>query len=334
MTTHGFFLGKFMPVHAGHLLCAEVGKARCDVMTVLVCSTDSEPIDGEIRAQWVRDCLPQKGYRVIHMHRDIPQEPDDHPDFWAIWRAAIKEHHPEPIDWVFGSDDYVKRLASEVGARPFLVDQDRKAVPVSATKIRNAPQQHWDQIPAPVRPYYQRRLVLLGAESTGKSVMSHALAKRLNTVPIPEYGRDYDVLFRPSEWRAEHLYDIIAGHKALADSMAKRDGPIVIEDTDAVQTLVWTEALLGDAPPEMIDLARQAIAGKIYLLLDHSTKWHDDGVRYFPDQEKRAFFTERLAHWLNAFGADWTLISGSDRNARQAAGHARLDAFLSAESEA
>lgn len=329
MTTHGFLLGKFMPIHEGHVFCAEVGKARCDVMTILVCSHDAEPIDGDLRARWVRECLPQDGYRVIHMHRDIPQAPEDHPDFWPIWRAAIREFHPEPIDWVFGSEDYVQRLASEVDAKPFPIDLDRRMVPVSASGIRKAPGKHWEHIPEPVRSYYQRRLVLLGAESTGKSVLSEALSERLNSVAIPEYGRDYDVTFRPEEWRAEHLEEIIAGHQALADSIAKRGGPIVIEDTDPVQTLVWTEALIGDAPKKIEDQARASIAGKSYLLMDHSTPWQDDGVRYFPEQDKRAFFTERLAHWLNTFDAEWRLIEGPDWSARTAAANAQLDELCS-----
>lgn len=328
MTTHGFLLGKFMPPHAGHLYCAEVGKARCDVMTVLVCSHDAEPLDGHLRAAWMRACLPQPGYRVLHMHRDIPQAPEDHPDFWPIWRAAIAEFHPEPIDWVFGSEGYVHRLAREVGARPFPVDPEREVVPVSATAIRKDPRGNWSHVPGPVRGHYQRRLVVLGAESTGKTVLAGSLAARLGGVPIPEYGRDYDALFRHGQdWGAADFEAIAAGHRALADTIAARGGPIVVEDTDAVQTLVWAEALLGDVPASLADRARASVTGRSYLVLDHAPPWHDDGTRHFADPARRAFFTRRLSDWLAAFGADWHLITGPDWAGRTAAAHAILDAL-------
>ncbi|GAA6182259.1 nicotinamide-nucleotide adenylyltransferase [Shimia sp. NS0008-38b] len=326
MKTHGFLLGKFMPPHAGHLYCAEVGKARCDVMTVLVCSHNAEPIDGYLRAKWIKECLSRPGYRVLHMHRDIPQAPEDHHNFWPIWRAAIAEFHPEPIDWVFGSEGYIHRLAREVGARPFPVDPERQVMPVSATAIRENMEKNWSYVPVPVRSHYQRRLVLLGAESTGKTVLCEALAARLKGVPIPEYGRDYDAVFRHGQdWIAADFDAIMAGHKALADTMAARGGPIMIEDTDAIQTLVWAEALLGKVHKPLVDRARAAMVGKTYLLLDHATPWKDDGTRYFSDPTRRAWFTDRLRSWLDELGAEWKYIKGEDWAWRTAAANACLD---------
>lgn len=331
MTTHGFLLGKFMPPHAGHLFCAEVGKARCDIMTVLVCSHDAEPINGHLRAKWMRACLPHPEYRVLHLHRDIPQAPEDHPDFWQIWRAAITEFHPEPIDWVFGSEGYVHRLAQEVGAQPFPVDSERRIVPVSSTAIRQAPWANWDHVPGPVRSHYQRRLVLLGAESTGKTTLAQTLAARLTAAPIPEYGREYDAVFRHGQkWHAADFEAIVAGHMAVANSIAKRSGPIVVEDTDAVQTLVWAEALLGHIPGMLVDQARAAVEGKTYLLLDHAVPWQDDGTRYLADTAHRGWFTDQLITWLDTFGADWQLIEGEDWLARTEAAAAQLDALTPA----
>lgn len=332
MTTRGFLLGKFMPPHAGHIFCAEVGKARCDVMTVIVCSHPAEPIEGQLRADWMRACLTQPGYRVLHMHRDIPQAPEDHPDFWSIWREAIAEFHPEPIDWVFGSEGYVHRLAREVGARPFPVDPDRCVVPVSASAIRDDPRSNWHYIPDPVRSFFQVRLVLLGAESTGKTTLAEALAARIGSRPIPEYGRDYDAMFRHGQdWVATDFDAILAGHKALADTTARRRGPIVIEDTDAIQTLVWAEALLRSAPEDLVKRARAEVPGKIYLLLDHATPWIDDGTRHFPEPSRREWFTERLQAWLTAFGADWHHVLGADWTSRTSTVNARLDELLSSE---
>jgi nicotinamide riboside kinase len=154
------------------------------------------------------------------------------------------------------------------------------------------------------------------------------LAARLGGVPIPEYGRDYDAVFRHGQdWVVADFEAIMAGHRALADTMAARGGPIMVEDTDAVQTLVWAEALLGNVPESLVVQARAAVAGKTYFLLDHATRWQDDGTRHFADPARRAWFTSRLRTWLDAFGAEWQLIEGTDWAARMAAANARLDAL-------
>ncbi len=59
--------------------------------------------------------------RILHLHRDLPQTPEDHPEFWAIWRAAILEMLPEPATHAFASETYVFRLAEELGVVPVLI---------------------------------------------------------------------------------------------------------------------------------------------------------------------------------------------------------------------
>ena len=346
--TKGFFLGKFMPPHNGHLFVCEVARQRVDELTVFLCSHDAEPIDGHLRAAWMRECLKALSGKVdaglsplpegaesaqnkdaprctvIHMHRDIPQEPKDHPDFWQIWKDAIFEHHPDPIDFVFGSEDYVLKLAETVNAQPFVVDVARQSVPVSATKIRDNPGQHWDHIPGPVRPHFQKRVTLLGAESAGKSTLTDKLAEHFKTKAIPEYGRDYDAVFKQGvDWTEDDFMMIAKGHVAMAAPLAAQAGPIVIEDTDLLQTVVWSEALLQTPPPALVDRLMKAARPDLYLLLSPETEWIDDGTRYHSTPAERQWFHARLKHWLEIVGAKWIEISGSswtdrEQNARRA----------------
>jgi nicotinamide riboside kinase len=119
----------------------------------------------------------------------------------------------------------------------------------------------------------------------------------------------------------------MAGHKALADTMAARGGPTIVEDTDALQTLVWAEAVLGKVDKPLVDWARAAVVEKTYLLLDHATSWEDDGTRHFADPVHRAWFTGRLRFWLDEFGVEWKCIEGEDWAERTAAANVRLDAL-------
>ena len=220
MTTHGLFLGKFMPPHRGHQFVCETALNLVDELTVLVCSTDAEPMDGALRAQWMAEAIP--GANIAHMHRDIPQEPDDHPDFWAIWEAAIREHAPAPITHVFGSEPYIFRLANDLGAVPVMIDPDREIYSVGARDIRADPAAHWGDIVAPARAQFQKRLCLLGPESSGKSVLAQKLAASIGGKAMPEYGRAYDVHYKQSgntkgtNWTEGDLVALARTHSAMA----------------------------------------------------------------------------------------------------------------------
>ena len=151
----------------------------------------------------------------------------------------------------------------------------------------------------------------------GKTVLAETLASGPETGLIPEYGRDYDALFRRgSGWTQDDFIAIAEGHLALAGPIARASGPRLIEDTDPLQTLVWAEYLLGTAPAALVDLVARMARPDLYLLLGPETPWHDDGTRYSGDPARRRWFADRLAFWLDHFGARWQAVGGTDWDMR------------------
>lgn len=316
----GFLLGKFMPPHAGHVGLCRVAMGQCDHLSVLVCTRDVEPIPGSLRAAWMAELMPAA--RILHVHRDIPQEPKEHPAFWTIWRELIFEQHPEPIHRVFGSEAYVVRLAAELGAEPVVVDPERLAFPVSAAAVRADPPAHWHHIPGPIRPWYQKRVVLFGPESVGKSTLAARLGALCGGPYVPEYGRTYDRFRDGGEWRHRDFLRIAEGHLAIRAAVAPAAGPVLVEDTDPLLTSVWARMLTGSSIPELEDETR---LGDLYLLLDTDAPWTDDGTRYFSDNS-RAQFMNLCRDILERRGARYLTISG-DWTARWEQAVAALEAL-------
>jgi NadR type nicotinamide-nucleotide adenylyltransferase len=210
-------------------------------------------------------------------------------------------------------------LAQELGATPVLVDPDRETVPVSASEILAAPHRCWAFVPREVRPYFQKRLTLLGPESVGKTTIAAALAEKFNTRVMPEYGRIYDVAYKQGKnWRAEELVALAVTHRAMREAMQGLAGPLLIEDTDAVQTALWSLFLTGGVDPALEEIERKNLADH-YLLLAPDVGWVQDGVRYAGDPAVRAFFFHEAERRLKQLGARYDVIRGADFGARRTA---------------
>ena len=54
----GFLLGKFMPPHAGHVALIDAARRLVDELTILVCSLPDDPIDGQLRFDWMKALFP------------------------------------------------------------------------------------------------------------------------------------------------------------------------------------------------------------------------------------------------------------------------------------
>ncbi len=299
--TNGVILGKFMPPHLGHLALIRTASYLVDNLTIVLAAASDDPIPPQIRKGWMQDMFPKAS---VILHVADPCLPTDA----TGWGDIIRSLHPDKIDRVIGSEPYVVNLAKALNAQHFILDPMWMAFPANSYDIRKDPFQHWKSLPRAVKPFYQKRLTLIGPESTGKSFMADFLATRFGGPYVPEYGRPYEKYRASGDYRAEELHFIVDGHMAHRKTLSMMAGPVLFEDTDPLLTAVWAEMLLGKSLPDLesrIDLPDR------YLLLDADTPWEDDPLRYYGKQEMRLKFFTKIKAKLDQFGANYTLISGS-----------------------
>ena len=313
--TRGLVLGKFLPYHTGHAHLIRSARACVDELVVLVCSIRREPIPGATRYAWVRDAHPD--CRVIHVAEEVPQAPEEDPEFWRIWTDLIARHAGR-VDRVFTSETYGDELAHRLGAVHTCVDPDRRVVPVSGTAIRAAPLRHWQYIPANVRPFYAVRVALLGTESTGKTTLAQRLAERFDTAWVREYGREYCDT-RPAMSLTLPDFEAIAWAQATIEDDAAADANrVLICDTELHTTATWSDLTIGTRPAWLTAAAR-ARRYDLVLLLEHDLPWVDDGTRVLRD--RRPEHTQRIRDELDAAGRRYITLSGSyAERAREAVG--------------
>ncbi|HVV85438.1 MAG TPA: AAA family ATPase [Kofleriaceae bacterium] len=344
---HGLVIGKFYPPHAGHHHLIRAAAAGCARVTVVVMASSVESLSLADRVRWLREV------HAADAHVTITGIADDHPvdyDSDAAWRAhvalmreatgAVTE---EPIDAVFTSEAYGAELARRFGARHVAVDPGRATHPVSGTAVRADPVRHWDDLAAPVREHLAWRVVLVGAESTGKTTLAAELAAALaarggpfaRTRWVPEVGRDVtlaklaalgpDAPMDALVWTTADFVDIAREQAAREAAAARAGGPVLVCDTDAFATGIWHERYVG-ARDAAVDALGTAAPFQLYLLT------HPDDVPFTQDGVRDG---EHLRHWmtgvfaarLDADRRRWQWLRG-DRATRLARAVAAVDGLL------
>jgi HTH-type transcriptional repressor of NAD biosynthesis genes len=307
----GVVVGKFLPPHAGHHALIETAQAACDHLTVVLFGKTDEPIPLAVRRDWLRDEHP--GVRVVAAIDD--HRVDYHDDAtWRHWVEATRRlvesdrAGPAAPDAVFSSEPYGAELAQRLGATHVAVDIDRVAHPVSGTLVRADPLAAWDHLRPRIRAHFVKRVAVIGAESTGKSTLCATLARELDTVWVPEYGRAYsEQRGLAGPWRPDEFAHIARVQRAWEDEAALAANRVLVCDTDALATTVWQEKYApGTSPAAVAALIRPFDR---YLVTAPDVPWVDDGLR--DGEHDRRWMHEHFLAALRERGARYEILEGS-----------------------
>lgn len=144
----GFYGGKFLPMHKGHLYCIDMAARQCDRVVVImfingedelaVIQENHDPalsVAARIRqAQRVCEMYPNVEFHIID---DIELLLPDGRSDWDAETPLVRQYVPH-MDYVYSSEpqygDYFSRAYPE--ATHIIVDAERKTWPISATMIR------------------------------------------------------------------------------------------------------------------------------------------------------------------------------------------------------
>jgi NadR type nicotinamide-nucleotide adenylyltransferase len=332
----GLIIGKFLPPHLGHLHLIDRARAEVETLTVLVCSLASEPIAGATRHAWVRDLRPD--VHVLHHTDENPQEPEQHPRFWEIWTESIRRLVPDGPALVFTSESYGDELARRLGARHVCVDPARALVPVSGRAIRESPLLHWAFLPPPVRAHYAARVAIVGTESTGKTTLAAALARRWRTEWVPEFARAYleergPVTQPDGSTEICTLADIepiARGHIAAEDRLAPWANRVLFSDTDLSVTEIWSREYFGSCP-EWVSRASREPRYALTLLTGTDIPYEADWQRDRPHMREemharfRAALEERGRRYVEVRGSPEARLARADAAIEEVFGIRRPD---------
>jgi len=122
-----------------------------------------------------------------------------------------------------------------------------------------------------------KRIAILGAESSGKSTLCEALARRHGTVWVPEYLREFvDTMGRvPFE---EDQFGIARTQRAREDAAAVLARDFLFCDTTPLMTALYSRVYWGRVDAQLQELARTHDYA-LTLVAATDTPWTPDGLQ-------------------------------------------------------
>lgn len=170
----GMIVGKFYPLHQGHINMILQARQLVDELIVFVCSDSERDLKlfeesamtrlptSEDRTNWAKQVFATiPGIQVESFIEDgIPA----YPNGWQAWserlQATLNALNIKPTI-IFSSELQDEALYRQYFNLPVrLMDPPRAQFDVSATKIRTEPYRYWHFIPTHIRPFFTKRIVI------------------------------------------------------------------------------------------------------------------------------------------------------------------------------
>lgn len=253
----GLTLGKYAPLHKGHQLVIETALKEVDHLYVMVYDCpEVTSIPMPVRANWVRRLYPQ--VTVVEAW-NCSAETGYTPEIMRMQENYILGHmHDKNITHFFCSEPYGDHVSKALNAINRTVDINRNLVPISGTSIRANPYEARHYLPEIVYKDHIVNVVFLGAPSTGKSTIAEHLARDLETVWMPEYGKEYWEKFQVDRrLTLEQLAELASGHLQREEKLLAQARNYLFTDTNAMTTRIFSHHYHGMALPALEEMARQ-----------------------------------------------------------------------------
>lgn len=312
----GMYGGSFNPLHLGHVDCIIQAANRCEKLyLVLSVGKNRNEVDYRVRYRWLYQLTKHIGNVHILVIEDSAETKQEYTtDYWQKDADWIKEQIGEKIDVVFCGNDYDENSFWNVCyPESELCIFTRNEI--SSTEIRKNPYKHWDWLPNIVRTYYNKKVLLIGGESTGKSTLTINLANRFNTNHIDEAGRDIsersgtDLLML-----SEDFTEILLQHKLNEMKAIEHSNKVLFIDTDALVTQFYMNFLEDpniDKNKALSDAIDALNEYDLILFMEPDVAFIQDGGRSEVIKNDREKYSNQIKRLLEEHGRKYLCVSGS-----------------------
>jgi nicotinamide riboside kinase len=158
----------------------------------------------------------------------------------------------------------------------------------------------------------QKIIVITGAESTGKSVLTEWLAKYFHAPFLPEFAREHI-----ENLNRKYTYDdveIIAHEQVsrLKTIQTKNSGaPYIFLDTWLIITKIWFEVVFNHLPSWLDDQIKSTPID-LFLVCNTDLPWIPDPVRE-NGGEQREILQQKYIETIKDYNFNYKIVSGKNQ---------------------
>lgn len=294
----GLTLGKFAPFHRGHQHVVETALGEVDHLIVVIYdSPEVTRVPLSVRARWIRELYPN--VEVLEAW-DGPSDSGDTPEIKRKQENYILGLLGDrKVTHFYSSEFYGEHMSEALGAVNRQVDPLRETFPVSGTRVREALYENKELVDPIVYRDLITNVVFLGAPSTGKTTLAARMAEELQTVWMPEYGREYWEQHQiERRLTLEQLVDIAEGHLEREGRLLLEARDMLFVDTNAITTFMFSQYYHGAAHPKLAEMAARCASRYDIVFLCEDDIPYDDTPDRSGDVGRHIFQKQIIADLL------------------------------------
>ncbi|MDF2447942.1 MAG: ATPase [Bacteroidota bacterium] len=151
------------------------------------------------------------------------------------------------------------------------------------------------------------KVVILGAESTGKTVLCEQLAEHYKTVFVPEYARTYFDSHDINNYTVDDLETIAKNQLELEKEFIPKSNKYLFCDTSLITVKIWSTHKFNKVPT-FITNAIKPTDYQLYLVANNDVSWVEDPQRRNEGLRDHLFKWNK--HELQKLNVDYKIIKG------------------------
>lgn len=326
MYKKGFYGGKFLPFHKGHLNCALEASGMVEELHVVLFHSGEEELallsqptkfdkkflDPRIREMVIRREFNQFPHIKVHVIDGSKLAPIEGYTSWEVEALEVRKLIGD-FDVVFSSEPtygvIFNKLYNHVAHQ--IVDADRTAFPISGTMVRTmTTMEAYEYLPRTYQEFINKKILIAGTESCGKSTLTKKLAKYFNTSYTTEYARDVCVEYGVGNPDIS-LYPLFIYGQQMAEHEASLSANrVMFCDTEAMVTQYYA-MLYENTRLALADAVAAEEHYDLIIYLEPSNRWVDDGLRMHGEEEIRRNNDNFLKELITSYGKEYIVLNGT-----------------------